>query len=112
MQIILKEIKRKRSRSSQTNQQSEITPHEAKCTINSGEQTSYHITQRINQKIIIGSPQICMSDIIFDICLDYLIYIFLTTFLMVQRVTYRRRLSYNTTSNKVRKVRTPGNITP
>jgi len=27
---------------------------------------------------------------------------------MVQRVTYRRRLSYNTQSNKVRKVRTPG----
>lgn len=27
---------------------------------------------------------------------------------MVQRVTYRRRLSYNTKSNKVRKVRTPG----
>ena len=27
---------------------------------------------------------------------------------MVQRVTYRRRLSYNTPSNKVRKVRTPG----
>ena len=27
---------------------------------------------------------------------------------MVQRVTYRRRLSYNTSSNKVRKVRTPG----
>lgn len=27
---------------------------------------------------------------------------------MVQRVTYRRRLSYNTASNKVRKVRTPG----
>lgn len=27
---------------------------------------------------------------------------------MVQRVTYRRRLSYNTTSNKIRKVRTPG----
>lgn len=27
---------------------------------------------------------------------------------MVQRVTYRRRLSYNTGSNKVRKVRTPG----
>ncbi len=29
---------------------------------------------------------------------------------MVQRVTYRRRLSYNTQSNKVRKVRTPGKI--
>ena len=28
--------------------------------------------------------------------------------IMVQRVTYRRRLSYNTGSNKVRKVRTPG----
>jgi large subunit ribosomal protein L34e len=27
---------------------------------------------------------------------------------MVQRVTYRRRLSYNTSSNKIRKVRTPG----
>jgi large subunit ribosomal protein L34e len=27
---------------------------------------------------------------------------------MVQRVTYRRRLSYNTASNKVRRVRTPG----
>ena len=27
---------------------------------------------------------------------------------MVQRVTYRRRLSYNTPSNKIRKVRTPG----
>ena len=27
---------------------------------------------------------------------------------MVQRVTYRRRLSYNTASNKIRKVRTPG----
>ena len=27
---------------------------------------------------------------------------------MVQRVTYRRRLSYNTQSNKVRKVKTPG----
>lgn len=27
---------------------------------------------------------------------------------MGQRVTYRRRLSYNTQSNKVRKVRTPG----
>ena len=27
---------------------------------------------------------------------------------MDQRVTYRRRLSYNTQSNKVRKVRTPG----
>ena len=27
---------------------------------------------------------------------------------MAQRVTYRRRLSYNTSSNKVRKVRTPG----
>jgi len=27
---------------------------------------------------------------------------------MVQRVTYRRRLSYNTKSNKVRNVRTPG----
>ena len=27
---------------------------------------------------------------------------------MVQRVTYRRRLSYNTSSNKVRKVKTPG----
>lgn len=27
---------------------------------------------------------------------------------MVQRVTYRRRLSYNTPSNKVRRVRTPG----
>jgi len=27
---------------------------------------------------------------------------------MVQRVTYRRRLSYNTKSNKVRKIRTPG----
>ena len=27
---------------------------------------------------------------------------------MVQRVTYRRRLSYNTPSNQVRKVRTPG----
>jgi large subunit ribosomal protein L34e len=27
---------------------------------------------------------------------------------MVQRVTYRRRLSYNTNSNKVRKVKTPG----
>ena len=27
---------------------------------------------------------------------------------MVQRVTYRRRLSYNTKSNKVRKVKTPG----
>jgi large subunit ribosomal protein L34e len=28
--------------------------------------------------------------------------------IMVQRVTYRRRLSYNTSSNQVRKVRTPG----
>ena len=27
---------------------------------------------------------------------------------MVQRVTYRRRLSYNTSSNQVRKVKTPG----
>ena len=27
---------------------------------------------------------------------------------MVQRVTYRRRLSYNTRSNRVKKVRTPG----
>ncbi len=27
---------------------------------------------------------------------------------MVQRVTYRRRLSYNTSSNKIRKVKTPG----
>lgn len=27
---------------------------------------------------------------------------------MVQRVTYRRRLSYNTLSNRVRKIRTPG----
>ncbi|KAI3662180.1 hypothetical protein MP638_002166 [Amoeboaphelidium occidentale] len=27
---------------------------------------------------------------------------------MAQRVTYRRRLSYNTASNKVRKVKTPG----
>jgi len=27
---------------------------------------------------------------------------------MVQRITYRRRLSYNTPSNKIRKVRTPG----
>ena len=27
---------------------------------------------------------------------------------MVQRVTYRRRLSYNTASNRIRKVRTPG----
>jgi large subunit ribosomal protein L34e len=27
---------------------------------------------------------------------------------MVQRVTYRRRLSYNTASNKVRKIKTPG----
>ncbi|KAI9142404.1 60s ribosomal protein l34-b, partial [Paraphysoderma sedebokerense] len=27
---------------------------------------------------------------------------------MAQRVTYRRRLSYNTTSNKVRVVKTPG----
>jgi large subunit ribosomal protein L34e len=27
---------------------------------------------------------------------------------MVQRVTYRRRLSYNTLSNRVRKVKTPG----
>eukprot|EP00298_Acanthocystis_sp_HF-20_P005433 c15601_g1_i1.p1 GENE.c15601_g1_i1~~c15601_g1_i1.p1 ORF type:complete len:108 (+),score=30.13 c15601_g1_i1:59-382(+) len=27
---------------------------------------------------------------------------------MVQRLTYRRRLSYNTTSNKVRVVKTPG----
>ncbi|KAL6490549.1 hypothetical protein MHYP_G00008940 [Metynnis hypsauchen] len=28
---------------------------------------------------------------------------------MVQRLTYRRRLSYNTTSNKTRLSRTPGN---
>ena len=27
---------------------------------------------------------------------------------MVQRITYRRRLSYNTKSNRVKKVRTPG----
>jgi len=27
---------------------------------------------------------------------------------MVQRITYRRRLSYNTTSNKIRKLKTPG----
>ena len=27
---------------------------------------------------------------------------------MVQRITYRRRLSYNTKSNKVKTVRTPG----
>jgi hypothetical protein len=27
---------------------------------------------------------------------------------MVQRLTYRRRLSYNTTSNKVKIVKTPG----
>ncbi len=27
---------------------------------------------------------------------------------MVQRITYRRRLSYNTSSNKIRKVKTPG----
>ncbi|KAJ1969515.1 60S ribosomal protein L34B [Dimargaris xerosporica] len=27
---------------------------------------------------------------------------------MTQRVTYRRRLSYNTNSNRVRKVKTPG----
>nr|ALS04452.1 60S ribosomal protein L34 [Acartia pacifica] len=27
---------------------------------------------------------------------------------MVQRITYRRRLSYNTRSNRVKKVRTPG----
>ena len=27
---------------------------------------------------------------------------------MAQRVTYRRRLSYNTKSNKVKKVKTPG----
>ena len=27
---------------------------------------------------------------------------------MVQRVTYRRRKSFNTASNKVRKVKTPG----
>lgn len=27
---------------------------------------------------------------------------------MVQRITYRRRLSYNTGSNKIRKVKTPG----
>nr|ALS04451.1 60S ribosomal protein L34 [Acartia pacifica] len=27
---------------------------------------------------------------------------------MVQRITYRRRLSYNTRSNQVKKVRTPG----
>jgi large subunit ribosomal protein L34e len=27
---------------------------------------------------------------------------------MVQRVTYRRRLSYNTLSNKVKKIKTPG----
>jgi hypothetical protein len=31
---------------------------------------------------------------------------------MVQRVTYRRRLSYNTASNKVRKVKTPGTPPP
>merc|ERR1739845_254495 len=29
-------------------------------------------------------------------------------FVMVQRITYRRRLSYNTKSNRVKKVRTPG----
>ncbi len=28
--------------------------------------------------------------------------------IMVQRVTYRRRLSYNTASNQVKKVKTPG----
>jgi large subunit ribosomal protein L34e len=27
---------------------------------------------------------------------------------MVQRITYRRRLSYNTPRNKIRKIRTPG----
>uniref|UniRef100_A0A8C5I7Z0 Large ribosomal subunit protein eL34 n=1 Tax=Gouania willdenowi TaxID=441366 RepID=A0A8C5I7Z0_GOUWI len=32
-----------------------------------------------------------------------------TSFVMVQRLTYRRRLSYNTASNKTRLSRTPGN---
>ncbi|MCB9253037.1 MAG: hypothetical protein H6605_11255 [Flavobacteriales bacterium] len=27
---------------------------------------------------------------------------------MAQRITYRRRLSYNTKSNKIRKMKTPG----
>ena len=29
---------------------------------------------------------------------------------MVQRVTYRRRLSYNTKSNKTRIIKTPGTL--
>lgn len=37
-----------------------------------------------------------------------LILILPATIYMVQRVTYRRRLSYNTQSNRVRKVKTPG----
>ena len=37
-----------------------------------------------------------------------ILYYLIITTTMVQRVTYRRRLSYNTQSNRVRKVRTPG----
>ena len=44
---------------------------------------------------------------IFDINI-YILHNYFNHISMVQRVTYRRRLSYNTGSNKVRKVRTPG----
>ena len=44
---------------------------------------------------------------IFDINI-YILHNYFNHISMMQRVTYRRRLSYNTGSNKVRKVRTPG----